>query len=398
MPKLLHSNFRNRPGSFRFNADPRSCPQRFFRKGFGYGRRSQEVRLVMLAAAIVTATLCSWSMHRSSGFESDLSQGIFALRQLDSELTGVCTVSDAVQQNRRPAYVFLHLHKTAGNNLKEALFGFAKKNKLQLYHTCRKSTADFAFYSWWLKHRKRAGIDYDCDLAEFAKMSYARRNSFDLIVGHQYLGVHVLMPERDVMYFTFVRDPLMRKVSHFEHFEVDGKGDRETNSPQNGDHDLWNYLTTRNRNYMVKRLSTTRFSSELVMNLRSKIVDTSATAANSALHQAEVSLVNKFFFVGIQERYSESLCVLATILNTACYDQRGINSVTGKAFNWRRAAKSKANSRSLAKRVIAKLPRDVYDKAIAVEFLDARIYTMASTLFTQKLSRYPQCREYQQER
>lgn len=299
---------------------------------------------------------------------------------------------------RRPSYVFLHLHKTAGNNLKVALFGFAKKNHLRLYHTCRPSTGDSLFLSWWFWRSKRIRIDYDCNLAEFASFSYSQRNSYDLVVGHQYAGIHTLMPERNVLYFTFVRHPLARKVSHFQHFEVEP---RVSWNDKHGSRArvLQAYLLYRNRNYMLKRLDLMGASSEVWTSLKSSAVDLFPPVRQVLLRQAEQIVEERFMFVGLQERYSESLCILGSMLNSACYsrnesDLSGVSALHGKKLNAAQIAKGHENYRGHTDRVIRDLPADVRRATELVEGGDMAIYERTVKRFAAQLAQHTECQVF----
>lgn len=340
-------------------------------------------RLALLAASALLA-LCSVFL-----LVVDVRAGS-TLRILESEEQGRC---DRGKEEKPLSYVFLHLHKTAGNNLKEALFGFAKRNSLHLYHTCHPSEGDDILSAWWFQRRKKANVDYDCNLFSFAKLPYHKRNSFDLVVGHQYLGVHDVMPARDVRYFTFMREPLARKVSHFQHFETKPVRGKERRVADGLDVRLWTYLTSRNRNYMTKRLSTGRVSSEILTDVRSRLIDSSPAFGRVALASAQANLLNRFFFVGLQDRFAESLCILTNLLNTACYSgNRGINENGGKRLNPGKISRRRVNFRGRAKRGVRALPPAVKEAALSAEALDVELYALATKLFEQHLSKHPECR------
>jgi Galactose-3-O-sulfotransferase len=314
------------------------------------------------------------------------SRGI-TLHALSSEAVGRCVNLHATPVRRVPTYVFFHLHKTAGNNLKVALFGFAKRNGLMLYHTCRPTSGEAAFKSILFRRRKRIG-DYDCNLLELAAMSDRVRNSFDFVVGHQYMGIHRLMLDRDVRYFTFVRHPLARKVSHYIHFQAtpgtfvkDGSNELDR---------ITRYLLESNRNYMTKRLSAITTSSEILEALRSRLIDSLHSAAGIAVRDARRNLDKHFFFVGVQERYAESLCVLAEILNAACY--AGHRGITGKPLNASKIEQSHENERGATLQLMKSFSERVQADVLRAEALDLELYKDALQSLEVHLNRYPQCR------
>lgn len=211
-------------------------------------------------------------------------------------------------------------------------------------------------------------------------MPRGKRNQIDLVMGHQFVGGHTLFPGRDVRYFTFVRHPLARKVSHFIHFER-GKSGRRS---------LARYLVERNRNYMTKRLATDVRAGELATDLRARFVDLDSFAARAALRAAKRNLVDRFFFVGLQERYTESVCVLSRILNAAC----GRDGRLAKEFAMRpeRIVATRENERGETQHRIETLSPSVMSAALRAEDADVQLYGFAERLFEEKLQRYSECR------
>lgn len=309
-----------------------------------------------------------------------------------------------------PVYVFVHLHKTAGNNLKIALIGFAKRNGLKLYHTCHRAVPDSRFARWWFNRRKDPdGID--CNLAQFADLPRQQRLNYDLIVGHQSIGVHSLIHPRDARYFTFLRHPLRRKISHYAHFEASSALRNITKMLTSSTirssavsklqpellhalHDeqshLTRYLTQENRNYMVKRLSAGSYTSEIGADIRARFVDVDVFAARAALRAAQRNLVKRFFFVGLQERYEESMCILASILNSACY--RNGRHASRRPFDPQKVVQSHVNERETSQVLLDSLPQFLSKATLRAEDLDVRLYKFAQALFEDELRRYPHCK------
>jgi hypothetical protein len=360
-------------------------------------------RRAFWTAALMSPTLLLLS---SVSLDAVTAKG-YTLHNLPSETSLSCNATSA--PHRRPTYVFLHLHKTGGNNLKLALYGFAKRNNLRLYHTCRPSQTDSWLQAWWFHRKKIPGVSEDCNLDELAQQSRDLRNTYDLIVGHQYFGVHRLLRKRDVRYFTFVRHPLARKVSHFAHFENNKPsvaGDlskhrrfqSESLDKSGMDHleSLAKYIIGQNRNYMVKRLSSTTLSSEIASSLRSWYIDVNPFGAKSALRCAQRNLLDRFFFVGVQERYGESMCVLAAILNAACFAGQGHLSV--KKLDPAKISSSKANARGTTAHLISILPESIRVGALQAENLDMELYIFANRLLDSRLREYPHCSRFEKGR
>jgi hypothetical protein len=355
--------------------------------------------------AFWTAALLSPTLVLLSSVSSDaVTAKGYTLHNLPSEKSRACVTTSA--PHRLPTYVFLHLHKTGGNNLKLALYGFAKRNNLLLYHTCRPSQADSWLKAWWFHRKKVPGVSEDCNLDDLAQQTRNLRNTYDLIVGHQYFGVHRLLRKRDVKYFTIVRHPLARKVSHFAHFEnrkPSGGGEhnkyrriqsRDVDKSDMEDlESLATYIIRHNRNYMVKRLSGTTISSEIVSSMRSWYIDVNPFGAKSALRSAQRNLLDRFFFVGVQERYDESMCVLAAILNAACFGEQDHFPI--KKLDPAKISSSKANSRGTTAHLISTLPTSVRLAALQAENLDMELYIFANRLLDGRLREYSHCSRFE---
>lgn len=281
-----------------------------------------------------------------------------------------------------PLYIFLHLHKTAGNSLKRSLFAFAVRNNLTLFHTCHTSKSQFS--SLWIFNSHKIPGSLDCNLDVVHDLSPRSRAAINIIVGHQIHGAHTLFRPRPVRYFTFVRHPVFRKTSHFYHFE----------SPNAS---LAEYLLTNNRNYMTKRLATREPLSELSLQIRSRIFDMDPFALNAALEAAMSHVLTDYFFIGLQERHVESLCVLSRILNRACrtgFDNTGPATRLVDSFPLvpRRMSAESENIRGFTNKAVQRLPLTVLRKTLRAEAADVKLYQFAQQLFEAKLANYPECR------
>lgn len=274
-----------------------------------------------------------------------------------------------------PLYVFLHLHKTAGNALKRALFAHANLNNLRLHHTCHSTRPDNFWQAWWFNRRKSAGVGFDCNLSKLAALSTSRRAIIDIIIGHQHLGVHAFYPRRPVRYMTMLRDPLSRKVSHFRHFERNGTQSQ-----------LIHYLIERNRNYMTKRLATDGYTGEIMSDVRSRFIDVEAFATRAALRAAKRNLLTRFFFVGLQERHEESMCLLSAILKQACGRYGHMRHVLRT-----RDSKQEGDWGAATQETLRALPDHVLTAARRAEGADAELYVYGKQLFEERMARYPEC-------
>jgi hypothetical protein len=150
------------------------------------------------------------------------------------------------------------------------------------------------------------------------------------------------------------------------------------------------YLLKSNRNYMTKRLSAITTSSEILEDLRSRLIDSLRSAAGIAVRDARRNLNKHFFFVGVQERYAESTCVLAEILNAACY--AGHRGITGKPLNASKIAQSHENERGATLQLMKSFSERVQADVLRAERLDLELYKDAIQSLEVHLNRYPQCR------
>lgn len=288
--------------------------------------------------------------------------------------------------HHQPVYIFLHMHKTAGNNLKQALFSFSTRNNLTLYHTCHPSVPDSPFSAWWF-NRYKSTTSMDCNLDNLKALQPRNLSRINFVIGHQHHGVHTLFHPRPARYFTILRHPILRKTSHFLHFE-----------PRNAS--ISTYLISENLNYMTKHLATRAPASELALHFRARAIDIDPFAARAALSAAKGHLKHNFFFVGLHHRYSESICILSQILNVACRNGRvrrqGSNHqhlVHQFPMKPHRISSSKTNVRGNTIAVAKALPPHIWKKALQAESADLQLFRFAEQLFEAKLRQYEKCRQ-----
>lgn len=88
--------------------------------------------------------------------------------------------------------IFLHIQKTAGSSLREALAGLLPADRTVLVYPSLVGKT----------------------VHEYLAMSVEQRNRFDYVIGHLYFGVHNFI-SRPSTYITFVREPLDRIRSQY---------------------------------------------------------------------------------------------------------------------------------------------------------------------------------------
>lgn len=88
--------------------------------------------------------------------------------------------------NKEPLWIFLHVPRTGGNTLSEALAKkFPKEEVLLTSH-----------------------IRYHPEKVDYSKLKF--------IFGHAaYYGIHEKVQDKEARYFTFLRDPAERQISHY---------------------------------------------------------------------------------------------------------------------------------------------------------------------------------------
>lgn len=283
-----------------------------------------------------------------------------------------------------PVRVYVHLHKTGGNTLKAALGGWARHNAFRAYHTCHDAIPDGWLSSLYFRRGPKPLNATDCNLDKFSSLRHEEREEYDLIYGHQHVGVHALM-ERRAVYFTFIRDPVSRKTSHYGHFESGAGADV-------GGVSLHDYLLHKNLNYQTKRLAPKTVHSEVVHDVRSRLVDGNRHAARAALSAALHNLNTRFFFVGVHERYRAGLCVLSAMLNDACWlgDEGGVRYPLRSSYIARMHLNRRGETERLVRQLTPSMRAAVYD----AEYLDNALHRYATRRFAALLRRYPHCDIY----
>jgi len=188
-------------------------------------------------------------------------------------------------------------------------------------------------------------------------------------------------------------------VSHFGHFELRHgvARDRGEVLDQEKQRMMGNYLAKNNRNYMTKRVGIVGAGfSEVFSHALSILIDHNGRAADWALANAKQHIAENFFFVGIYERYNESVCVLTEILNSACLHGKRMTSPPlklEKLLSYR-----DPNRFSSAAVRTENLQSDVRERALDAEGLDVQLYAFGHELLENQLSLYPQCKQYSQKR
>jgi hypothetical protein len=192
-------------------------------------------------------------------------------------------------------FFFLHLPRTAGTTLNAILRDtFGRDEILTVYS--------------------------EQEYREFREIEAARLDAVRLIQGHLFLEQYdpPRIYSRAVSVFTFLREPVARLVSEYQ-FLKSWPDNHMYGFLNSGNVSFREYLTGmdprlkyRGKNFM------TRFYTGMDFDL--------ATFPDEAFEKARYNLEHVFGFVGIQERFDESLLLLGDFLGlkSLCYEKRNV--------------------------------------------------------------------------
>ncbi len=198
---------------------------------------------------------------------------------------------------RARTLLFLHIHKTAGTTLHRIIE--SQYNPFRIY------TIEGRWVEWSLRH--------------FQSLPESRRAQFKVIKGHMNFGLHTAVP-RPSTYITFLRDPIARSLSSYRY----AKG-----NPMNAFHKRimrenlgvgeFLDLTPWNNNLQCKVLAGLTREQFRPIEVVKKVTRIGAPAPageidswsnRETLERAKANLESYFSFVGIVEKFDESLAVL----------------------------------------------------------------------------------------
>lgn len=198
---------------------------------------------------------------------------------------------------RTKTLLFLHIHKTAGTTLHRIIE--REYNPLRIY------TIEGSRIEWSIDH--------------FRKLSQRRREALQVVKGHMSFGLHQYLPQLST-YITFLRDPVERCISSYYYSKGNPfnpfykRIDRESlNLPAFLEIAPWN------NNLQCKTIAGIDRSEYRPVELFRRMtqlgtgtVDPSLDRwSNEAiLERAKENLTRYFGFVGITEKFSQSLIAL----------------------------------------------------------------------------------------
>jgi len=120
------------------------------------------------------------------------------------------------KSSTKPLYVFLHFPKTAGTTMRKHFEKYySNEEHIQAYLSDHDSQGPLSN-----KFPKSRNMDTNAFKSYLGSLTDNQKDKLKLISGHSvYYGLENFFPNREIRYFTFVRDPLKRLISLYNHIE-----------------------------------------------------------------------------------------------------------------------------------------------------------------------------------
>lgn len=192
--------------------------------------------------------------------------------------------------------------------------------------------------------------------AEIASLPQSHRMQIKYVWGHLYYGIHQYFAQ-PATYITFMRDPVDRIISHY-HFVRSHPNHYLHQAVVSGNMSLKDYITS-------------DLSSELINGQTRMISGLLATEelTEQSLVLAKANIERHFSFVGLMERYDESLVIARRLF--------GWHNVYYVRKNVSRGRQSKQD-----------VPQDVLDIIARRNQLDIELYQFVRERFDQAIEAY----------
>lgn len=238
--------------------------------------------------------------------------------------------------------IFLHIPKTAGMTLHVII-----ERQYSSSHT-------ISF-----------GANAHQSVEEFKALSKERRAKVRMLKGHMGFGLHNYFPAAEdyqqPVYFTLMRDPIERVISHFHHVRHDPNYWLYSHI-QDDQLDLGAFLKTK------LPVMLNNGQARLISGFWDDVPFGECDA--KMLETAKRNIREHFILVGLTERFDESLCMLRDMLGW----QNDISYVP------RNVAKNRPKQ--------AHLSTDTLDTIAETNQLDIALYEYAEQLFEEKIQQY----------
>lgn len=244
--------------------------------------------------------------------------------------------------DKRPV-IFLHIPKTAGTTL---------------HRIIERQYAAERIISF--------GPDAHQSIADFRALSEERRAQIRMLKGHMAFGLHRYFPadsdHNRPVYFTLLRDPIERVISHYYHVLRDPAHYLYPYTEE-GQLGLADFLKTK------VPVMLNNGQTRLVSGLWEEIPFGACDA--EMLETAKQNIREHFVLVGLTERFDETLCLLRSILGW----QHDISYVPQNVGDNRPAR--------------AQLSPETLDVVLETNQLDIALYAYAEHLFEEKVQQSP---------
>jgi hypothetical protein len=242
-----------------------------------------------------------------------------------------------VKLDEDTAAIFLHIPKTAGTTM----------HRIIERQYSQESMVSF-------------GFDAHQSILEFKALSRERRAQIRMLKGHMGFGLHRHLPNPAV-YFTLMRDPIERVISHYYHILRDPDHYLYPHT-QGGRLELADFLKTE------VPLMLDNGQTRLVSGVWDKVPF--GACDEEVLEIAKNNVDEHFALVGLTERFDETLCMLQDILgwsNDISYVRENVGRNRPYQDGW--------SSETLA-------------AVVETNRLDMALYDYATRLFQEEVRRY----------
>lgn len=174
--------------------------------------------------------------------------------------------------------IFFHVGKAGGSSLRDILKRYYNKENV---------------YTISSKNNKKAE-------REFTELSPAELAGIKLLMGHMHFGLHEYFPGADAKYFTFLRHPVSRLISSYEY------------AKRHPFHQAHKKFSKANLTF-EESLGFMTFN-RVTMQLAG-VQDKKIPCNDNFYNQAIENLERHFVFVGLMEKFNESVLLLAKTLD-----------------------------------------------------------------------------------
>lgn len=252
------------------------------------------------------------------------------------------------------ALLFIHIHKTAGTTLHRIIE--------QEYNPFLVYTIEGGIIEWSIDHFKR--------------LSERRRGALRVVKGHMSFGLHEFLPQPST-YITFLRDPIERCISSYSY----SKGNqinpfyRRINQEKL---DLAQFVAIApwNNNLQCKAIAGIDRRDYRALTLFREMTQSGAKPPDPSLdrwsneetlRRAQDNLRQYFGFVGLTERFPESLAVLKHLFgwNLSSYSSYRKSRNRPKRETFDRALLAEVEERNRFDRALYEFGKKMFDELVA---------------------------------